>query len=238
MTSRIDLGDLVIAVTRKDIKHVHLNVHPPAGRVSMAAPRHLSDEALRAFAIGKLGWIRQQRRRFVAQSREPTREYLDRETHYVWGQRCLLQILDSASSPEVEWRGTRLVLHIRLGSQPGKRKEVLERWYRDQVREEVERLRVSWERRLRVRASGLGVRAMRTRWGSCNPDTGFIRLNTDLARKPRECLEYILVHELLHLRVPLHDATFKTLLDQYMPGWMHRRDLLNRLPLRHEDWSY
>lgn len=238
MTSRIELGDITIAVTRKDIKHIHLNVHPPAGRVTISAPRHLSGDALRAFAIGKLGWIRQQRKRFAAQSREPLREYVDRETHYVWGQRCLLRIIEVDEAAHVEWRGRRLELLIRPGTSQTRRSAILESWFRSQVRGEVAHQLGRWEKRLGVRAGTIGVRTMKTRWGGCNPKSGFIRLNTDLARKPRECLEYILVHELLHLRVPVHDAKFQALLDRYLPGWQHRRDLLNRLPLKRESWDY
>lgn len=238
MQSRIELGDIVISITWKDIEHVHLKVHPPGGRVTISAPRHLDVNTVRAFAIGKISWIRQQRKRFSTQVREPQREYLDRETHHVWGQRCLLALVESAEPPRVEWRGPRLELRVRPGSSQAKRAAVLEGWFREQVREEVDRLLRRWEKRLGVKAGKIGVQAMRTRWGGCNPRTGFVRLNTDLARKPRECLEYILVHELLHLRVPVHDATFTALMDQHLPGWQMRRALLNRLPLRREGWSF
>ena len=129
-------------------------------------------------------------------------------------------------------------LRVRRDTSLARRAAILEAWFRSQVREEGSRLLARWEKRLGVRAGKIGVRAMRTRWGGCNPKTGFIRLNTDLARKPGECLEYILVHELLHLRAPVHDARFQALLNRYLPGWLHRRELLNRLPLRRESWDY
>lgn len=238
MQTKLQLGDIAVDVVRKDIKNVHLSVYPPAGRVRIAAPRCLSHDAVRAFAIGKLGWIRLQRTKIRDQERETLREYLNRETHYVWGQRCLLRVVESEAVPSVEWQSHRLILKIRPGADTVRRAEVLESWYRDQLRIAVQALAVQWQRRLGVRMKRLFVQRMKTRWGSCNPTAGTVRLNTDLAKKPRECLEYILVHELLHLLEPTHNARFVVLMDEYIPGWQHRRDLLNRLPVRHEDWQY
>lgn len=238
MTTKIQIGDLSVEVTQKDIKNVHLSVHPPLGRVSIAAPRHLSISAIRAFAIGKLSWIRQQQWKLQDQERETPREYLDRESHYVWGRRCLLKIAERDSPPIVEWRHNRLILTVRPGMDAGRRAEVVEAWYRDQLRDEVKPLMADWERRLGVRVDRVFVQRMKTRWGSCNPISHTIRLNTDLAKKPRECLEYILVHELVHLLEPTHNSRFVALMDQFLPGWEHRRDQLNRLPVRHVDWTY
>ena len=227
-----------VEVTQKGIKNVHLSVHPPHGRVSIAAPLHLSEAAIRAFAIGKLSWIRQQQRKLQAQVRETPREYLDRESHYVWGRRCLLRVVEHDAPPHVEWRHHRLVLAVRPGMDKGRRGEVLEAWYRDQLREEAKPLTAEWERRLGVRVDRVFIQRMKTRWGSCNAASHAIRLNTDLAKKPRECLEYILVHELVHLLEPTHNSRFVTLMDKFLPGWEHRRDQLNRLPVRHNEWTY
>lgn len=238
MATKLQIGDLAVEVTQKAIKNVHLSVHPPHGRVSIAAPLHLSVSAIRAFAIGKLSWIRQQQRKLQEQERESPREYLDRESHYVWGRRCLLKIVEHDASPAVEWRHHRLVLVVRPGMEEGRRGEVLEAWYRDQLREEAKPLVAEWGRRLGVRVERVFIQRMKTRWGSCNPASHAIRLNTDLAKKPRECLEYILVHELVHLLEPTHNSRFVALMDQFLPGWEHRRDQLNRLPVRHVDWTY
>lgn len=238
MASKLQIGDLAVEVTQKDIKNVHLSVHPPHGRVSIAAPLHLSVSAIRAFAIGKLSWIRQQQRKLVAQEREAPREYLDRETHYVWGRRCLLRVIEHDAPPTVEWRQHRLVLQVRAGMDEGRRGDVLEAWYREQLREAAKPLTAEWEGRLGVRVDRVFVQRMKTRWGSCNPVKRSIRLNTDLAKKPRECLEYILVHELLHLLEPTHNAKFVNLMSRYLPGWEHRRDQLNRMPVRHVTWTY
>ncbi len=238
MATTIQISELTIEVTQKDIKNVHLSVHPPLGRVSIAAPRHLSVTAIRAFAIGKLSWIRQQQRKIQTQDRETAREYLDRESHYVWGRRCLLKVVEQDAPPSVEWHHHRLVLAVRPGMDKSRRGEILEAWYRDRLREEARPLTKEWERRLGVHVDRVYIQRMKTRWGSCNPTSRAIRLNTDLAKKPRECLEYIVVHELVHLLEPTHNARFVGLMEQFLPGWQHRRDQLNRLPVRHADWDY
>ena len=234
----MQLGEMHIEVVHKAIKNVHLSVHPPAGRVTIAAPQHLSLDAVRAFAIGKLGWIRQQQKKLLAQDREAPREYLRRESHYVWGNRCLLDVKEHDAAPAVTLRHRRLVLTVRPGTDADRRAEVLEAWYRDQVRDAATKLMPEWEARIGVKSERLFVQRMKTRWGSCNPVTRSIRLNTDLAKKPLGCLEYILVHELVHLLEPTHNARFVALMDGFLPGWTHRRDELNRLPVRHADWGY
>ena len=238
MGATLRLGELRIEVVRKDIRNVHLSVHPPNGRTRVAAPRHLSDAAIRAFAIGKLGWIRKQQRKLQEQERETPREHLDRETHFVWGQRCLLRLVEHKAPPVVEWRQHRLTLSVRPSTPRERRAEILEAWYRAQLRAAAEPLVELWQKRLDVRLTSLFVRRMRTRWGSCNPTARTIRLNTDLAKKPADCLEYILVHELAHLIEPTHNAQFVAVMDRFLPGWVHRRELLNRLPVRHDDWKY
>jgi hypothetical protein len=238
MGTSVQLGDLCVEVVRKDIRNVHLSVHPPSGRVRIAAPRHLSADAIRAFAVGKLGWIRRQRRKLQEQERETPREYLDRETHYVWGRRCLLKVVEHDAPPRVEWKHNRLVLFVRPGTESTRRADVLEAWYRDQLRQVVTPLLARWQQRLGVQVERFFVQRMRTRWGSCNPTAHSIRLNTDLAKKPGECLEFVLVHELVHLLEPRHGVRFVALMDRFLPGWQERRELLNRLPLRHDDWSY
>lgn len=238
MGAALQLGSLVIEVVRKPIKNVHLSVYPPAGQVRMTAPPHLSQDALRAFAIGKLTWIRRQQDKLHAQERETPREFLHRESHHVWGRRRLLTIVEHHAPPLVELRHTRLKLSVRPGTDAEGRAAVLEAWYREQVRTAVAPLREHWQRKLRVQVTKVFVQHMKTRWGSCNPTSHTIRLNTELAKKPPMCLEYILVHELLHLLEPTHNARFIALLDHHLPGWTNRRDQLNRLPVRHETWTY
>ncbi len=238
MTRELRLGDIAVDVVLKDIKNLHLSVHPPTGRVRIAAPSTMHFDAIRVFAISNLGWIRRQQGKLLDQERETEREFIERESHYVWGRRYLLTIVEAEAAPSVELGHNRMILRIRKGAAEANRRETVESWYRALIREAVPPLIAKWERILKVSVDRISVQRMRTRWGSCTPARRSIRLNTDLAKKPRECLEYILVHELIHLIEPTHNARFVTLLDNVLPNWKLRRQLLNRLPVRHEEWIY
>lgn len=235
---QINLGEFEADVILKDIKNVHLSVHPPEGRVRVAAPKRMDLDTIRVFAISRLPWIKKQRQKFQQQQRETPREYLDRESHYVWGTRYLLSCEEGHGPPRVEITGSKLRLISRPGSTEEERQEILAAWYRDQVRQASAPLIEKWEQTLEVTVDKLYVRKMKTRWGSCNSQRRTIRLNTELAKKPMECLEYIVLHEMLHLIEPTHNAHFQALIKQHMPNWQLRRDALNRLPVRHESWSY
>lgn len=238
MSSVIKLGELSIAVVRKDIKNVHLSVYPPTGRVRIAAPERLPLPTIRAFALGKLGWIKKQQRQLQGQERETPREYVDRESHYVWGRRYLLKVVVEERPPTVTLTPRHLVLQIRPQTGTERRHAIVEEWYREQLRDAVKPLLTKWQKTLGVTAKNVVVRRMRTRWGSCQKKTRNILLNTDLAKKPRECLEYIVLHELVHLLEPTHNQSFIKLMHYHMPKWPNYRHLLNRLPVRHEDWVY
>lgn len=238
MPERLLLGQTEIEVVFKDIQNVHLSVYPPKGKVRISAPKAMSLDTLRVYAISKLGWIRKEQRKMQAQLRETPRDFSQRESHYLWGRRYLLKVTESDSPARMEVKPRSLHLHLRPGTTPQARNEIVALWYRDQVREAAQNLFAQWEPRLGVKAGKLFVQHMKTRWGSCNPDSGSIRLNTELAKKPRECLEYIVVHELTHLREPNHGDRFTAILDQVLPNWRQRKALLNRLPVRHEEWGY
>jgi predicted metal-dependent hydrolase len=238
MQTRIKLGDVAVDVVRKHIKNVHLSVHPPTGRVRIAAPQHMSLDTVRVFAIAKLPWIKQQQRKLQEQERETPREYLDRESHYVWGKRYLMKVIETDQPPSVELSHGRMIFHVSPGTDTTKRQAILEEWQREQLRSAVASVIEKWERLMGVTVRRVFVQRMKTKWGSCNHRAGSIRLNTDLARKPRECLEYIVVHEMAHLLEPTHNARFMGLMDQFMPKWQSLREALNRLPVRHEDWTY
>jgi hypothetical protein len=231
------LGETRIELVRKDIKHVHLTVHPPAGRVRMTAPRHLSDDALRAFAIARLGWIRRQQTKLREQERETPRALVDRETHYVLGRRVLLKVIEADALPRIELSPQRLTLRVRPGTPARRKAALLEEWYRAQLREALPPVVAKWERRVRVKVRHVFIQRMKTRWGSSNPRAGTIRLNTELARKPLQCLDYLVAHEVAHLREPRHGARFVELMDSLLPSWRSIRQTLNRLPVRHEDWG-
>jgi predicted metal-dependent hydrolase len=232
------LSGIRIDIVRKDIKNVHLSVHPPAGRVRIAAPRHLSDGAIRSFAIRKLGWIRRQQARLQEQERETPREFLDRESHFVWGRRLLLSVVEGNGAPRVELSPRYLTLHVHPRTPPSKRARLLDEWYRAQIRAALPPLISRWASVTDLTVRRVFLQRMKTKWGSCNRRAGTIRLNTELARKPPECLEYLVVHELAHMLEPTHNPRFVALMDRFLPAWQSVRQALNRLPVRHEDWEY
>ena len=235
---RIQLGDIAIDVVKKYIKNIHLSVYPPVGRVRIAAPLRMDVAKIRVYAISKLDWVKKQQQKMRQQDRESPREYIDRESHFLWGRRYLLKVQEVNAPPSVEVKHSALILRVRPGADEDKRAEILEEWYRRQLKDAVPKLVAKWERALGVRVANLFVQRMRTKWGGCNVRSRNIRLNTELAKKPRECLEYILVHEMIHLLEPTHGQRFVALMDQFMPNWGFYREQLNRLPVRHESWGY
>ena len=238
MMSQIKLGDIAVDVVLKDIKNVHLSVYPPTGRVRISAPKRMKMETIRVFAISKLDWIKQQQKKLREQERETPREYLDRESHYVWGKRYLLTVSESDERPLIELKHSSMLLRVRPRTDADKRQALLEAWYRERLKEAVTPLIERWQPPLGVTVERFFVQRMKTKWGSCNHKARTIRLNTELAKKPPECLEYIVVHELVHLLEPTHNSRFVALMDRFMPKWQFHRQVLNRLPVRRETWSY
>ncbi len=238
MVTQIDLGDIAVDVVLKDIKNIHLSVHPPSGRVRISAPARMSLDTIRVFAISKLSWIKQQQRKLQEQERETPREYLDRESHYVWGNRYLLRVAEEDATPSVELQHSHLLLRVRPGADEAKRQVMLEGWYRQQLKQAAPPLIAKWETLMAVKVERFFVQRMKTMWGSCNPSAHTIRLNTELAKKPPECLEYIVVHETAHLLEPTHNTRFVALMDSFMPNWRMFRDRLNQFPVSHEHWAY
>lgn len=238
MASKLQVGDLEVAVVRKDIKNVHLSILPPAGKVRISAPRHVKTDTLRIYVVSRLHWIRKQQQKLRDQDRETPRDYIERESHYLWGKRYLLKIVEKDGPPKVERTHRQLILQIRPGASQEKREEILAGWYRDQLRKAVPPLIARWEPMLGVEVADFFLQHMKTKWGGCSPERKTIRLNTELAKKPPECLEYLVVHEMTHLLEPTHNERFIGLMDRFMPNWRTRRDLLNSLPVRHESWRY
>jgi predicted metal-dependent hydrolase len=238
MVTQIAVGGITVDVVLKDIKNVHLSVYPPSGRVRIAAPARMRLDTIRVFAISRLGWIKQQQQKLREQERETPREYVDRESHYVWGKRYLLKVIEGDAAPSVAWQYSSLLLRVRPGTDAKKKQAIVEAWYRQQLKQAVPHLIARWEPLLGVKVERFFVQRMKTKWGSCNHGARTIRLNTELAKKPRECLEYIVVHEMTHLLEPTHNARFVALMVQYMPQWQFYRNQLNRLPVSHENWAY
>jgi predicted metal-dependent hydrolase len=236
MVETIQIGDVMIAMTRKDIKHVHLSVHPPGGRVTLVAPKGTRPEVARAYAVSKLGWIRAQQAKLRGQARETPREFVKRESHYLWGRRYLLSVVEQDGKPSVRLSHRKITLTVRPGSSMAKRKEVMHEWHKTLLHEAVPPLIRKWQSKLGVTVSGYFLQRMKTKWGGCNHRAGNIRLNTELVKKPKDLLEYVVVHEMLHLIEPTHSERFVATLDRRYPTWREARKELNELPLAAEVW--
>ena len=239
MGAAIQLGDLNISVDRKAIKNIHLSVYPPDGRVHISAPERFGLDELRVYAIGRLGWINKQRAELLTQPRETPRTFVDRESHYFRGQRYLLKVVEKKGArPRVRCKGKELWMHVPPGYGVAKRKGLLDLFYRSHLKSEIPRIIAAYEPRLGVRVADFRIQRMKTKWGSCNVEARRIRLNLELARKPPECLEYLVVHEMTHLLERRHTERFRALMSQFMPGWEDIRRLLNQLPVAHVEWGY
>lgn len=233
------IGGMPVEVRRRDIRNLHVGVYPPAGRIRVSAPLRLSGDAVRLAIVTRLAWIRRQQKSFRAQARQTQREMVSGESHYFLGRRYRLRIQETEARPVVQLRGvSTLVLKVRPRSDLSAREALLARWYRERLRELLPPLLAKWEARIGRRAAEVRVKKMKTRWGSCNATDRRIWLNLELAKKPPQCIEYILVHELVHLRVREHDDRFRQWMDGLMPGWRRVREELNQAPLAHEEWQY
>lgn len=232
------LGALNITVEQKAIKNIHLSVYPPDGAVRIAAPAHIDLDIIRVFALSKLRWIKQQQATFQVQQRETPRAYIERESHYFQGERYLLHVIERSAKPEVCLQHSSIELYVRPNTSVEQRKVILDNWYRAELKKMVPELLAKWERKIGVKAHAFGIKKMRTKWGSCNIEAKRIWLNLELAKKPLICLEYILVHELVHLLERQHNDRFVRYMNTFMPGWPSHRDVLNQLPFSHVEWKY
>lgn len=231
MTETLQLGEMFIELTRKAVKHVHLSVHPPEGRISLVAPAGTRTEVARAYAISRLGWIRKQQASFAGQARESPRRFVGRETHYLWGRRYLLTVDHCDAKPSVTLDHRCIHLTVRPGTSTDIRARLIHDWHKRLLHEVVPNLIAKWESKLGVQVSGYFLQRMKTKWGSCNPRAHHIRLNTELVKKPRDLLEYVIVHEVMHLLEPTHSERFAILMNRNYPAWREARLELNELPL-------
>ena len=236
---RIDVRGIPVEVVRKNIKNLHLGVYPPSGRVRVAAPLHLDDDAVRLAITARLGWIRRRQAEFEQQVRQSQREMVSGESHYYEGRRYRLRLIERAGPQAVRLlNNTTMQLTVRPGADRDSRDAVLQRWYRRQLRDRLPALLAKWEPRVGAPVAEARIRRMKTRWGTCQPDARRIWLNLELAKKPASCLEYIVVHEMVHLLEDRHNDRFRELMDRLMPRWRVNRDELNQAPLAHEEWTY
>ena len=236
---QITVHGFVVDVVRKDIKNLHLGVYPPAGRIRVAAPLRVNDEAVRLFTISRLGWIQRQQAKFGGQERQSAREFVSGESHYYQGNRYLLNVEYRKGTPAVELRNNKILdMFVRPESDTAEREHILTAWYRQRLKEEIAPLIAKWEAIIGVEVAQWSVKQMKTRWGTCNIEAQHIWLNLELVKKPLHCVEYVVVHELVHLLERHHNERFITYMNRYMPLWTHYREELNRAPLGHETWEY
>ena len=235
---QLQLGDIIIDVEQKDIKNIHLSVYPPVGSVRIAAPLRMNLDTIRVYALSKLNWIRKQQAKLRGQDREAPREFLNRESHYYKGKRYLLRVVEHEAPPKIELEHSTLVIYVRPGTTTEKRQTILDKWYRAQLKLVVPALIEKWEKKLGVKVNEFGIKKMKTKWGTCNREAKRIWLNLELAKKPPEYLEYIVVHEMVHLLERNHNDIFTAYMNEYLPKWRFYKEELNRLPVKHESWNY
>lgn len=223
----MNIDGLHIEVERKPIKHLHLSVYPPDGYVHLSMPQDLTDEDARLFIVAKWAWVQRQREEIANQPRQTPRQYISGENYYFLGERYMLNVVELRVSPTVKVKGNQLYLYVRPKSSRERREEVLREWYRARLQKVLSPMVDEWAAKMEEKDFTWQVQKMQNRWGSCTNQTRFIRFNLDLARVPRKCIEYIVVHELMHLKVPKHNKIFEALMNRYMPGWKKRREELN-----------
>lgn len=235
----IHVNGLAVEVVRKNIKNAHLAVYPPNGRVRVAVPTLLDDEAVRLLVITRLGWIKRQQAKFASQPRQTEREYVSGESHYFLGYRYLLNVEYKDSPPKVSIRNkTTIDLIVRPNSDPETRERILNAWYRRELKAIIPAIIAKWEGIIGVQIAEWGIKQMKTKWGTCNISARRIWLNLELVKKPIHCIEYVIVHELVHLLERHHNDRFTGFMDKFLPNWRFLRDELNAQPLAHEDWEY
>jgi len=235
---QIMLGDMVVDVVLKDIKNVHLSVYPPNGKVKVAAPSRMSLDTIRIYTISKLAWIKKQQHKFKSQVREAPREYLNKEGHYFLGKRYLLKVIEHDAPPEVHVKHKTIELYARPNTDMQKKHAIMERWYREQLKELVPAMIKKWEKVMKVSVNEFSVKKMKTKWGTCTRESKRIWLNLELAKKPFHCIEYIVVHEMVHLLERNHNERFIAYMDKFLPEWKQLKNELNKLPVSHVDWGY
>jgi len=235
----ISVSGIDVEIVRKGIKNIHLAVNPPEGHVRVAVPNHITDDNVRLAIISKLSWIKKQQNDFKKQPRQSERRFVSGECHYFWGKRYRLLLIERPGKAEIKaFKSGKLKMFARENATTEQKEKLLNGWYREQLKVEIPKLLDKWQPIIHKEVSHWGVRKMKTKWGSCNTERGRISLNLELIKTPHQCLEYILVHELIHLHERCHNTHFKSLMDKYLPKWRGCRDLLKKVPLGHGDWRY
>lgn len=236
--SLLQVGGIEAVVLYKPVKNLHLNVLPPAGKVRVTAPHNMNDDAIRTFLATRISWIKKMQAKFEDQERQTPREYVSGETHYFFGKQYRLEIAETDNTPTVSFKGkSKIVLNIKPKTATLKREEIMQEWCRQELRVFLAKAIAQWEKKIGVKANSWGIRRMKTRWGTCNHKKKNIWLNLELAKKPESCIEYVVVHELLHLIEEKHSDKFLALMKKYLPKWQSEKEELNRMILSHEEWK-
>jgi len=235
----INVSGIKIYIVKKQIKNLHLSILPPDGKVRISAPEKSTNESIHLFVASRINWIKKQRKKFNDQERETIRDYVSGETHFLWGRKYRLEVISKNTHSKVVLNGNeKITLFVRPETSRSKKEKILYQWYRNIIRQEAGKIFQKWEKKMKVKAKDKGIRKMKTRWGTCNYKTKKILLNLELVKKPSWCLEYIIVHELLHLFERQHNENFVRLMNTYMAKWKFYREELNKFPLNHEKWKY
>jgi len=233
----IIIEDIKIEVEQKNIKNINLRIYPPDGKVKITAPKRLHIDTIAEFARSKLDWIRKKQEKFNNRPQKIKLNYVSNEVHYFLGKKYLLKVLVHNSPPRVILGEKEILMFIRTNTTLEKRKNIMDAWFRSQLKSLLPTLIKEWGEKIRVKADACRIRKMHTRWGSCNITKKRIWLNLELAKKPLECLEYVIVHELVHLLERKHNSVFRSHMDRFLPDWRNRKDLLNHFPNKHPDWE-
>ncbi len=237
--NQLTIGDTNLEIIRKDIKNVHLSVHPPDGRVRLAVPAKMDEEAIRLFAISKLSWIKKQKAKFNNQDRQSPREFVSGESHYYLGSRYILNVIETSGKQHIELKNNKFInLHVRPNSTVEKRERIMTKWYREQLKEMIPKYIDKWQNVMGVQVNEWGVKLMKTKWGTCNIEANRIWINLELIKKNPRCIEYIIVHEMVHLLERNHNDRFNAYMDKFIPNWKGIRDELNDMIYESNKWSY
>lgn len=235
----IKISNIDIEILKKNIKNIHLSVHPPEGRVRLAVPEKMDDEAIRIFAISKLSWIKKQKSKFNLQERQTAREFLSGESHYFLGSRYLLNVLETTGKQCVELKNNKEInLYARSNSSIEKREKIMNEWYREQLKRIIPEYIDKWEPIIGVEVEEWGVKQMKTKWGSCNAQKSRIWINLELAKKNPKLIEYIVVHEMVHLLERKHNDRFRSYMDKFLPNWKGMKAELNGMTFDSNNWDY
>lgn len=224
----ITVSDLDIIIERKDIKNLHIGVYPPNGKIRVATPLHIDNEAVRLAVISKLSWLKKQREAFLNQPRQSQREMISGESHYLFGKRYLLDVKHRNTKHEIVKKHSKLELYAKDNTTVENRQKVLDEYYRQNLKQEIKKLIEKWQKNIDVTINSWKIQKMKTKWGSCNIEDKRLLFNLELAKVPLECIEYIVVHEMLHLKERHHNDNFKALLDRNLSDWQSRKERLKK----------